>query len=113
MAQSTINGTPTFSTSWTENGVSFTATRNGKIVVLQATTGMTTNALAANETLTTIPQGYKPTATAFVWNGSHSTQCAFTFRTNGKILVAGSQTLDASEYPRFIVTYFTNDDVPD
>lgn len=113
MAQSIINGERVYSKTWTGNGITFTATRIGRIVSLQATNGGTTKDMAANEAVSYVPVGYRPANFFLVWNASHLTQVAVIVRySDGGIAAGGNVTLQANSYLRFLATYVTNDTEP-
>lgn len=113
MAQSIINGERVYSTTWTENGITFTATRIGRIVTLQANNGGTTKDMAANEAISYVPVGYRPANFFLVWNASQITQVSVIVRqSDGGIAAGGNVVLQANSYLRFLATYITKDAEP-
>lgn len=113
MAQSIIKGERVYSTTWAENGITFSVKRIGRMVSLQAMTGGTTKDMASNEAVSYVPVGYRPQDYFFVWNASHLTQVAVIVRnSDGGIAAGGNAVLRANSYLRFIATYVTNDAEP-
>ena len=92
---------------WIEKGVTFNVTRKGDICVFSALTGATSEQIAVNGVLCTIPIGYKSITNLFFSNSSAITNCTWYLNAaNSTVaLPSGNSTIPNGSYPRFSIAY--------
>ena len=90
-----------------ENGITYRFFRAGNVVQVTAHAGKTTNQIAADENLLTVPNGYHAATNIYWYNG----EAQFFTNTGGTQFYCRSQ-IAANKTLRFGVVYITNDAMP-
>lgn len=92
------------SSTWTENGITFTARKVGHVCMIIAQAGTTPGALANNAVLTNIPSGFRTAAIAYT---SDINDYHYSFTINGNINVSVPAGIPSGAYVRFSCVYIT------
>lgn len=98
-----------YSTTWTDNGMTFVAYRIGRMAQVHANSGSVTTEVSAGGTLTTIPVGFRPQGTdVCAWDAARASRLSI--GTSGAIVTI--TTMTASIQPRFFASYICQNTLP-